>query len=62
MADSPEPNTPQGPKAENDELSKQEQEQISGGWGDIQGSSTDDKHKSWSEVTSFTNTSVKTAP
>ena len=45
MADSPEPNTPQAPKAENDELSQQEQEQISGGWGDIKGDSTDDKHK-----------------
>jgi hypothetical protein len=35
----------EAPKAENDELSQQEQEQISGGWGDIKGDSTDDKHK-----------------
>lgn len=43
----------EAPNAENDELSQQEQEQISGGWGDIQGSSTADKHKDWSEVTGF---------
>jgi len=48
MSDSPEPNTPQAPKAENDELSQQEQEQISG--GDIKGGSTDDKHKDWIEI------------
>ncbi len=40
----------QGPKSQSsdagtEELSRQEQEKISGGWGDIKGGSTDDKHK-----------------
>lgn len=62
MSDSRELNTPQAPEAENDELSKQEQDQISGGWGDIQGGSTDDKHKDWSEITGFTHSTGNTAP
>ena len=52
----------EAPKAENDELSQQEQEQISGGWGDIKGGSNDDKHKDWSEIAGFSPGLGTTAP
>jgi len=52
MTESPESSAPQAPKAENEELSQNEQEQISGGLTitPIPGESTDDKHKGWIEI------------
>jgi hypothetical protein len=41
------PKRPQQSDAGNDELTQQEQEKISGGWGEIKGESQDDKHKDW---------------
>jgi hypothetical protein len=46
-------NVVQQPETGKDELSQQQQEKISGGWGDIKGGSTDDKHKDWSEVSGY---------
>jgi hypothetical protein len=31
------------------ELTEQELKEANGGWGDIKGGSSDDKHKDWSE-------------
>jgi bacteriocin-like protein len=35
-------------------ISDKELDKISGGWGDIKGGSTDDKHKDLSEVSGYT--------
>ena len=35
-------------------ISDEELEKFSGGWVDIKGGSTDDKHKDWSEVSGGT--------
>jgi hypothetical protein len=37
-------------KKQSEELSREELEKVTGGWGDI---SSPDKHKDWSEITSF---------
>jgi len=39
--------TQETPEAGHEELSNIQLEEVSAGWGDIQGGSTDDKHKDW---------------
>ncbi len=52
MSDKPEPSVPKAPEPENEELSQDEREQVSGGLNidGIKGESTDDKHKDWIEI------------
>ena len=40
-------------KKQSEELSREELEKVTGGFGDIKGESTDDKHKDWIEILSF---------
>jgi hypothetical protein len=35
-------------------ISDKELDKVSGGWGDIKGGTTDDKHKDWSEIEGMT--------
>ena len=58
MSDNPKASADDAPEATSeelkpDELNPDELEQISGGFGDIKGESTDKDHKDWVMITSF---------
>jgi hypothetical protein len=42
--------TQENNKNQQPELAETDLSKVTGGWGDIKGGSTDDKHKDWSEV------------